>query len=168
MKISITGSFGVGKTTLANILQEKINIPLLPEVARILIKQGHKMDKGVTPDLEYIMAKMQEELENGKEWIADRCFIDLYAYIKILFPKHVGLNYEILSFLQKSKYDFIFYLPIEFPIENDGERSVDVKFQKKIDREIKKIIKEFFPNNFYKITGTKEKRIEKILKIINK
>lgn len=162
MRIAITGAMGVGKTTLTNQLSEALGIKLLPEVARQLIEEGHKLDGEATPELELLTAYYQEKLEEGDDWIADRCLIDILAYSTLLFTDEKLLN-ELDYRLYKAKYDIILYIPPEFPIEDDGFRSTDSDFQKKIDQEILKILKEY---KYYTIKGTREERLLQALEII--
>jgi len=159
-KIAITGSFSTGKTTLAKQLAKKLKYKLLPEVARQMIEDGHRLDLEVTPSLELLMAEMQEELEQGENWVADRCLIDILAYSMVLFKDDKFLN-EINDRLLRAKYDKIFYIPIEFPIKDDGVRSTDTDFQKKIDDTIKEILKTI-PHIIIK--GTKKERLNLCIK----
>ena len=169
MKIAITGSFCTGKTTLAKDLSEATGFRMLPEVARLMIEEGYKLDKEVTPEIEHEIIKRQVFLELGgvyEDIIADRCLIDIAAYCSVLFKNEHDFLNEVSYKLSRARYDFIFYLEPEFSIEDDGIRSTDIKFQKQVDKQIIKILKtKFFPN-WYKISGTPKERVSKILKII--
>lgn len=50
---------------------------------------------------------------------------------------------EIEDQITHFDYDYTFYFPICFALEDDGVRFEDLEFQKKIDNEILSIIKEF-------------------------
>lgn len=166
MKIAITGTMCVGKTTITKQLCDATKFAKLEEVARKLIEAGHEVDTKATPELELKMLKMQKKLESKKSnWIADRCLIDLLAYCTVLFPENSALLNTIRRELANAKYDIIFYLPIEFPIESDGDRSTDEKFQKQIDDAIYNLLK---GSHFHTLSGTREARLEKALQIINK
>jgi hypothetical protein len=54
-----------------------------------------------------------------------------------------------------------FYLPIEFELEDDGVRFVDVELQKKVDEELQKSIKKY-NIKVTKLTGSVEDRIKQI------
>lgn len=172
MKIVITGAQGVGKTTLANQISTIKNYKLLPEVARIMIDMGHTLDMGVTLDLEFKMLNIQKKMEEDEApWVADRCLIDIVAYSGILFPNSRKLNRISFHWLKKSQYDLIFYLPIEFPIEDDGVRSIDVDFQQQVDKKIKHVLNQISYKNakprLFTITGSKEERLKKVLDILD-
>lgn len=169
-KIAITGSMGTGKTTLVNDLHKKLHhkdYVLLPEVARLMIGKGYKLDLGVTPELEILMAQYQQDQEKGEKWIADRCLIDILAYCIVLFPENYILEKSIRNFLKDSPYDLVVYVPIEFSIEDDGVRITDIDFQKRVDEEIKNIVFTDY-KDVLEVRGSREERVEKILKVINK
>lgn len=168
MKIAITGAMGVGKTTLAEQLADTLGFNLLPEVARMMAQDGYFLDENIKPQTELEMSEVQVKLESEyKDWVADRCLVDILAYTMILFPEDEKLINEINDKLVQTEYDIILYIPPEFPIENDGIRSTDIDFQKRISDTIKLIL---LPGDFnpktYIIRGTREERLEKALLII--
>src|SRR3990167_10552213 len=91
MRIAIVGAQGTGKTSLANDLLKLLpDYRLLPEVARMAADLGFSLDKEITLETEIWIAAKQYEMEQscGPNWIADRSFIDLYGYLKVLFPEN--------------------------------------------------------------------------------
>lgn len=66
---------------------------------------------------------------------------------------------------KNTNYDFVFYLPIEFPIEDDGIRSTDPEFQRKIDERYKNVLNEWDIKHEV-ISGSIEDRLQKILEKI--
>lgn len=163
MKIAITGAMGVGKTTFANMLSAVTGIYVLPEVARDMIQEGYTLDHGATEEFETIMVNRQMLLELDDDFIADRGIIDILAYCMILFEDNQELLNLINNKLSEAEYDVVFYMAPEFPIEDDGIRSTDIKLQKQIDEAIKGILS---VGNFkwFQLTGSKEKRVKKALK----
>lgn len=164
MKIVIVGAHGTGKTTLANDIAKKTKFAVLPEVARLLAAEGHKLDGDVTLETEREIFKRQLLIESqNQDYVSDRCLIDVRAYVGILFSKEESFILEMNNSIKNAKYDLIFYLSPEFPIENDGVRSLNVEFQNQIDKEIKDILAK---NSLeYKLlTGNKQKRLEDALK----
>lgn len=172
MKIAITGAQGVGKTTLAQQINKDFpDFKILPEAARLAKEAGHNLDESSTTETELWLIAKQIELESAEsKWVADRCAIDLLAYIHHLFAEETAL----LEFATKTlasrfnNYDLVLYLPSgQFAIEEDGVRNTDLKFQQEIDKKIRHILeKHKIP--FVEITGSPEERLVKIKKLVKK
>ncbi len=166
MKIAITGAQGVGKTTLAKQINRDFpDFKILPEAARLAKEAGYNLDQTATIETEFWLITKQIELESeGGKWVADRCGIDLLAYIHHLFPQESAL----IEFAQKTlvprfeNYDLVLYLPSgEFPIENDGLRATDLKFQQDIDQKVRDILRKHkIP--FVEVVGSPKERLAKI------
>jgi len=172
MKIAIIGAQGVGKTTLAQqINKDYPQLKILPEAARLAQKRGFKLDHTATVETELWLINKQIELEKGDDsWVADRCGIDLLAYIQYLFSQEIKLiEFATKTLVPKfSNYDLVIYLPSgEFAIEYDGLRTTDIKFQKDIDNQIRDIL-EKYKIQFIKIIGSPKERLVKVKKILNK
>lgn len=171
MKIAITGAQGVGKTTLAQQINKDYPLlKILPEAARLAQKAGYKLDHTATVETELWLISKQIELESEEDnWVADRCGIDLLAYIQYLFSQEFNLiEFATKTLIPKfSNYDLVIYLPSgEFAIEDDGLRTTDIKFQKDIDNQIKDIL-EKHKIKFVKIIGSPNERMEKVKKILD-
>lgn len=141
MRCACTGSHSTGKTRLSKLLCGKQKWRYLPEAPFQALQAGFPLnEKTSLATTVWIFAK-QAEMENGEEpFVADKCFIDLLAYARYLLPGEG----ELLTVCEKiaapyiARYDCVFYLPSgEFPIEDDGYRSLDPKFQLKIDEQIR-------------------------------
>jgi len=166
MKIAITGAQGVGKTTLAKQINKHYpDFKILPEAARLAKEAGYNLDQTATTETEHWLIAKQVELEKEEgKWVADRCGIDLLAYIHHLFSEESSL----IEFATKtlaprfSEYDLVLYLPSgQFAIEDDGVRTTDVKFQQAIDKRVRDILeKHKIP--FIKIVGSPEERLAKV------
>lgn len=147
MKIVITGAQGVGKTTLASqVNKDYPDFTILPEAARLAKDAGYNLDHTATVETEHwLIAKQIELEETGHKWVADRCSIDLLAYIQHLFAEEKALlEFATRTLVPRfSNYDLVLYLPSgEFAIEDDGVRTTDIKFQEAIDKRIKNILEE--------------------------
>jgi len=191
MRIAITGSHGVGKSTLANDILAylngkeadlKINITdldsaskrkdfkLLEEAPRQAFELGLPINENNSPETQlWVFAKQLEmELIAQNYYIADKCFIDLLAYVMYIFREKRDLI-DILKDISKraaGKYDLVIYLPAgEFPIEDDGVRSTDPEFQDGVDKLILEILNDF-NINYVKIIGNKEERYNQARELI--
>lgn len=169
MKIAITGAQGVGKTTLARQINKNYpHLKILPEAARLAKETGYSIDHTATKETELWLIAKQIELESAEsKWIADRCSIDLLAYIHHLFSEELALiEFATKTLVPRfSNYDLVLYLPSgEFEIEDDGVRTTDKKFQQAVDQRIRDVLeKHKIP--FIKIVGSPEERLLKVKKL---
>lgn len=165
MKIWITWSHWVWKTTLLNELKkEYLNFWYIEENAREVIKQlwrpqeMNKKDRGV---FQYII--MMSQIIKEKEqlnFISDRTVFDILAYSKNLYLYDKIKN----KFLEnKNNYDIVFYIPIEFKLENDWIRFEEKEYQKQVDRKILKLLKKY-NIRYITITWNIDERLEQIKK----
>lgn len=165
-RIAIVGSFSTGKTTLAERVAQPLDLPLLPEAAREVVKLGFKLDKDATPETETLIFLKQfyNELSHP-EFVGDRSLIDVMTYAGWVldnraWTKEMALWEEcqrIASHHLRSQYTHVFYLPIEFPIVADGLRPLDPDFQADIDRRMLDIL-DTHDVKFETLTGTIEDR----------
>src|SRR5687767_4925282 len=144
-RIAIVGSFSTGKTTLAEALARKLELPLLPEVAREIVELGFKLDKDATPETEALIFLRQYNNElAADEFVGDRSLIDVMAYAGWVlenqpYRKEMLLWEECEKLAERrlrTNYSHVYYLPIEFPIVLDGLRPDDPAFQKEIDERV--------------------------------
>jgi hypothetical protein len=142
---------------------------LLPEAARLAVESGYKLDNSATIETELWLILKQQELERAEEsWVADRCAIDLLAYIKFIFPNEPELIKLAIKLLEPYvyKYNLIVYLPSgQFPITEDGLRNTDKDFQLLIDKEIKEVLK-YYRLSYIEITGDQEERVKKLTELV--
>ena len=170
MKIAIIGAQGVGKTTLAQQINKDYPLfKILPEAARLAQEAGYSLDHTATVETEIWLINKQIELESTDgNWVADRCGIDLLAYIEHLFSRELDLiEFAVKTLTPRfNNYDLIIYLPSgEFAIKDDGVRTTDIKFQKDIDQQIRDILeKHQIP--FIKIVGSPEERLAKVKELL--
>ncbi|KKQ06204.1 MAG: hypothetical protein US18_C0045G0003 [Parcubacteria group bacterium GW2011_GWB1_36_5] len=170
MKIVITGAQGVGKTTLAKQINKHYSdFEILPEAARLAKEAGYNLDHTATTETELWLIAKQIELESTEgKWVADRSCIDLLAYIHHLFSEETSLiEFATNTLVPKfKKYDLVLYLPSgQFPIEDDGVRTTDLKFQQDIDQQIKDIL-EKHKILFVEIVGLPEERLTKVKNLL--
>ena len=178
MKVAVTGSHGVGKSTLINDILNYLNreaglsrsFKLLEETPRQAFKLGFPINENNTPETQlWIFAKQLEmELVANDDYIVYKCYVDLLAYALHFFKERQDLinTLKDISSRAANKYDLVIYLPTgEFPIEDDGVRSTDTDFQERVDKLVLKILVEF-GINYVKITGNKEERLRRAIELI--
>ncbi len=175
MKIAFVGSFSTGKTTLANLFAREWDYPLLPEVAREVVKLGFPLDQSATAETETLIFLKQWRAEASHEhFVADRSIYDVLAYADWVMQhappdrKENHLWYEareIALFDLRARYDEVFYLPIEFPIVLDGLRPDDTAFQADIDRRILRLL-DVADVEHRTLTGSVEERQEQVRRVV--
>jgi len=170
LRIAIVGSFSTGKTTLAEALSRRLDLPLLPETAREVVELGFKLDKDATPETETLIFLKQYNNEiSNSEFVGDRSLIDVMAYAGWVLDnqprrKESALWDECVRLAERrlrTSYSHLFYLPVEFPIVLDGLRPDDPAFQKEIDERLLKLLKSH-DLDYQTVKGSVDERLEQI------
>ena len=119
------------------------------------------------------LIEMNEHIKNLliENAIMDRCVIDGVVYTHWLYQQG-NLEKWVFDFAvnvfnrYKDRYDYIFYLKPEFPIENDGTRSINIQFRDEIVELFDKYITQVnIP--VISLTGTVEERLQQVYNTIN-
>jgi cytidylate kinase len=133
MRIYFVGAHGTGKTTLARYVSEKYNIPMITEVARMVLSEKeyqldalrHNLDLVDDYQLTVYYRQMLEETKFDS-FVSDRSF-DCLAYAaqhtRILptILKESGLAYYI-DRLKQQKSPIFFVRPSKATLKADGVR----------------------------------------------
>lgn len=163
MKIWLTWSHWVWKTTILNNIWHQNKIQ---EVARDLMKRlwnPRDMNKQDKAKFQWNLIYEQIKAEMRKDsFISDRTLIDVLAYTRWL-KWYWQLKKVVKEYLKEFPYDYIFYIPIEFKLEDDGVRFTDK--QKEIDDNIKFLLKDL-KINYITITWDIKQRKNLIEKYI--
>ena len=175
-RIAIVGSFSTGKTTLAEAAAPKLDLPLLPEVAREIVELGFKLDKDATVETEALIFLRQYYNEmTHPSFVGDRSLVDVMAYASWVLEnqerrKEFALWDTCLDIAKhhlRSQYTDVFYLPIEFGIVLDGLRPDDPEFQADIDRRMVHLL-EVNDVVYHTLTGSVEDRMDQMLEILDR
>ncbi len=161
-KIAFVGSHGVGKTTLLSALKEALSLEeenIVEETATKVFELGKdnpalQINQGATLEAQLHIIGMQLEDEDIRSaylkevgigrplLVCDRSVLDavVYTYHRIhgregypwakTLPTHL-FDWAVSSI--NTKYDKIFYLPIEFPLTTNEVRPGNTEFQECID-----------------------------------
>lgn len=175
MKIGICGTHSTGKTTLVEALRTEeyfkdyffdIN------VTRWVREAGLPINENTSDASQEInLVKRIAHLNSFDNMICDRTIIDVLAYSTA--GKHISkrsLEYQRkLLDLNAHKYDYIFYLPMDIAVVDDGVRAIDPEYRKQIDNLIIDSL-HYLDNirelNVYMVKGSVRERIQKILDIV--
>ena len=175
MRFALTGSHGVGKTSVISELDDWLSNRGIRCIynssnARKVKKAGMAINDDGDDTVQTIIAASHISHFSEDNWFADRCLLDCYAYGKHLFRQE-KVTTECNRTLSKLTYKFlqnytkIFYIPIEFEMVKDGVRKEDKQFQQEIDTIIKNYL-DRLEISYETITGSVEERCEKIKTII--
>ena len=120
MRIAVSGSHLVGKTTLAEAVAEALpGHVLVPEPYRLLEEEGHGF--GEMPSIEEFELQLERSFQclqaSGPDAVFDRCPLDLVGY---LLTHQDAAMFDLASWLPRLReqvptLDLIVFVPIERP-----------------------------------------------------
>jgi hypothetical protein len=159
-KVCITWSFWVWKTTLVKSLNIETSFTDLERVLSIQWQDDWKQ-------MYLITEQVREEYLNQWSYITDNSLITVlaYSYFKLKEDEYKRYYNRVKEFLEYYPYTKVFYIPIEYEIEDDNFRYTDKEFQKQINQKIIEILIDL-KINFIIVTGTLEERKNIIFKNI--
>jgi nicotinamide riboside kinase len=150
MRIAITGAQSTGKSTLLRYLKQDDDLKgfeFIDELTRKIAAKGININEEGSNMSQIFTVTIHAENIVKDHFISDRCALDGLVYTKWLFDEGkvdkwildyaIGVAKEVIP-----RYDYIFYLPAEIPIEDDGIRSADIKFRDDIVALFEKYTKE--------------------------
>lgn len=150
MRIAISGAHGVGKTTLAERLAEKLDLSLITEVAREKAMQyGYGTTEGIKNaglfsriafQLDVFYGQIKAE-ERKRKFVSDRSVFDCVAYsIYYHLPSTISVYVLEEAVKYSKRYDAVIYCPPVEPPTPDGFRLADEESQQEVDRLIRSLI----------------------------
>lgn len=174
MNIALSGAHGVGKTTLGRGLYQyyhsKYKTYLNAGIARKIIAQGYALGADATIDsyVEYIIEHLSA-LSQAKEYdlyLSDRSLLDAYAYALnnyrngrfLITARQLELLHQVWE-LEREKYDLYLYLPVQFPLEQDGVRPTDEEYQNQISQTIFELLQQYHLT-YLKLEGNSETMLQ--------
>ena len=176
IRIVITGSHSVGKTTLANKLVEQLaDMGIISAVAEEPIEVVRRQHPGIAGDPDTLYMKLLEEhfrrlhSPGGAYCFYDRSLVDLLAYYRLEGPGNpafVSLVTELLKWYV-TFIDLFFYLPMEFPLVAGGRRPPSEAYRTQVDEMLKTVVGEA-AIGWTVIAGSIEERTAKAVAIIKR
>ena len=148
MRIGLTGTMSVGKTTLVAALKESDKFTFYKfatERSQFLSDLGIPLNTDSTLKGQTVfLAERCAELIN-ENIITDRTIIDVLAFTfeanSISFRNKKAFERYAQRFIKE--YDYIFYIPMDgVLLEDNGVRCVDKEYRDKIDFTIKRMIRD--------------------------
>lgn len=134
------------------------------EIVRTLVRErGIKInEEGEFNSQVAVFRAHKKNVENYANLITDRCCLDAMVYT--LHNRKDFTTREINIFQRYfdetlPQYDLIFYLPVEFEVKDDGFRSTNEIFRRKIDEYFKALIL-IYDIKVVTLTGSIEERLK--------
>jgi hypothetical protein len=172
MRIGLTGTMSVGKTTLANALGELDQFKdhsVYTERSKYLRDLGIPLNTDSTLNGQFVfLAERATELLYPNI-ITDRTIWDVCAFT--LGAKSID-EFNKRTFVEaammfRNQYDLVIYVdPHGIVMEDNGVRETDLHYRRKIDEVIKMSLAEYLPKRLITVEGTTEQRISTILQNI--
>lgn len=171
MNICFCGTHGAGKSTLVNLLHQRISdFDIIKNTRRILslnITNFGTFDDGDIVSQSISTGYLAVELLSEKNCISERSLFDTFAYTMNSKISKEDADKIINMFIPIALkcHDVLFYIPIEFELEDDGFRKMNDGYRKTIDKEIKRFLDEYNVD-YIELTGSVEDRMNKIYSIL--
>lgn len=145
--VTFLGASCVGKTSVFELLKkdrlfDRFN--KIDSITRQLIKEGRIEPSFTSVQSQKLIFDRYSKLLHTDHYVSDRSVIDVHTFTKTI-PVSIQRDVELkrqLDFINVSEYflPVIFYFPIYWDVENDGERMADVERRKYWDAEIRKFL----------------------------
>jgi nicotinamide riboside kinase len=169
MRIGLTGTMSVGKTTLAKALGELDmfkDYPIQTERSKYLRDMGIALNTDSTLKGQLVFAAERSIELMQENIITDRTVYDVSAFT--LSAKSIGWTekryFTELLMQLRDEYDAIIYVsPEGVEIEDNGVRTVDAEYRNKIDTTISEMLNNFPPKKLITVKGSTEERINIII-----
>ena len=172
MRVALIGSHNTGKTTVFEMLKQNKDLShyyFATEPTHEIVDCGFKINAESTDCSQLAMLSIYMENMLPQNSIQDRCILDNYVYAVYLNRKGIISN-NVVRFIWKKvlnhveEYDYFFYFPIKFPLQDNNFRSVNKEFQEEIDKIFRYVLftlkEKFQLDNIYFLEGDSKQRLE--------
>ena len=169
MKIGLTGTMSVDKTTLVNALRADFHFAhyqTATERSKYLMNMGIPLNTDSTLKGQFVfLAERSAELMMSRV-LTDRTIWDVCAFTALAqsIPDHQKYDFEHAAMYLKDEYDLVIYVsPEGVSIENNGVRETNSDYRDQIDYQIQNLLERYPPKNLLKISGSTENRVKMII-----
>ena len=170
MKIGLSGTMSVGKTTLVNELKnepEFKNYTFRTERSKHLNSIGIPLNTDSTLKGQLVFAAERAAELMQENIITDRTIIDVMAFCELSKSMSKAEKDHINGVLWHliKEYDIIFHIDdLSIPIEDNGVRETNKDYRLDIHQKISSILgmHRYMPGKVVKISGTTEERINQV------
>jgi predicted ATPase len=166
-RIILTGAQGTGKTTLMNELA-KDGLRTISHIRKTAVEHGLDTKNATEAGQKIYFKTLKKELSSKRSYVSDRGLTCVAAYTfnkaitEEISKKTADKQYlDIVKFHTDNPDILLVYVPIEFELEDDGERPFDKKLQMKIDFLIENLL-QTSNITYIKVSGTVEERLQQI------
>lgn len=168
-RIALVGASSTGKTTVYELLKNKLpKYEFVNESTRTVGGYGFPINEKGTDATQLAISSFHlEALLQPYNLVLDRCYMDLVVYSHFM----EGIEENTLRYIEdtwnriKGEYTHYVYFPIEFDSVDDGVRSVNEDWRKKVDGLFQDVL-EGVRQPYLTITGSPMQRVEQILDFI--
>jgi len=176
LRFAFCGAHGTGKTTvLKDIADDLLDVYDLKPIfntsnARKLFKLGEELNDKGGNFVQYVVQASHVSRFAEENWFADRCVVDGWAYmiaarLKNQVDSECWHSVSCMMEFFVPLYTQIFYVPIEFEMENDGIRKVDTEYQREIDHYMSEELLKY--KNVTIVKGSRDERKNIVLKYLH-
>lgn len=166
-KIALIGASSTGKTTVYELLKNKLpKYEFINESTRTVASYGFPINEIGTSETQLAISSFHlEALLQPYNLVLDRCYMDLFVYSKFMDKISVeAYNYiEATWGRVKKEYTHYIYFPIEFEAVDDGVRSINEEWRRKVDNAFQEELRDL---EYLKVTGSPLQRVSQILEYI--
>lgn len=180
MNITLTGTHSVGKTTLGRgLYQHYCNSRktfFAEGIPRSIIARGYSLGASATMAsyTEYIIEQLSalSQASRYEIYLSDRSLLDPYAYAlsnqqngqSLITLRELELLHRVWE-LEQKEYNLYLYLPVQFPMSNDGIRPVGEGYRELVSQTILNLLEDYQLPYFTITSGPEEMLQQAIARI---
>ena len=146
------------------------NYTFVSESTRTVKSYGFEINEEGTDvtQLAILSFHLKTLLEPG-HLVLDRGMLDVLVYTENLvdIEDKTGKYIEDTFTQVKNEYTHVVYFPIEFNAVEDGVRSVNEEWRRKVDTKFKQYLDKYYPEKYLTVTGSPMQRLKQIINFID-